>query len=67
MNTFPSGHAAAAFASALVVGQLHLGAGLILGTIAVSIAIGSVVGRYHYAADAVLGALVAATAFAVFG
>jgi hypothetical protein len=67
MNTFPSGHAAAAVASALVVGQLHLGAGLIFGTIALSIAIGSVVGRYHYAADALLGALVAATAFAAFG
>jgi hypothetical protein len=67
MNTFPSGHAAAAVASALVVGQLHLGAGLIFGTIALSISIGSVVGRYHYAADAVLGAAVAATAFALFG
>jgi hypothetical protein len=67
MNTFPSGHAAAAVASALVVGRLHPAAGVIVGAIAVSIAVASVVGRYHYAADAVLGALVAAGAFAAFG
>jgi membrane-associated phospholipid phosphatase len=65
LNTFPSGHTAASFATALAVGSAMPIAGIVLGIIAVSIAIGSVVGRYHYAADAFAGALVALAAFAV--
>ena len=64
-NTFPSGHVAAALASALAVGALFPAAGLIIGVLALSIAVAAVVGRYHYAADVVLGALVAVLAFAV--
>ena len=62
-NTFPSGHTAASVATALAVGTHVPAAGVVLGTIAVSIAIGSVVGRYHYAADAIAGVLVAILAF----
>ena len=64
-NTFPSGHTAASLATALAVGTHVPAAGVVLGTIAVSIAIGSVVGRYHYAADAIAGVLVAILAFAM--
>jgi membrane-associated phospholipid phosphatase len=65
LNTFPSGHTAAALATALAVGTHSFAAGIVLGFIAVCIAIGSVVGRYHYAADAITGAIVAAAAFVV--
>lgn len=65
LNTFPSGHTAAAFAAALAVGAHLSPAGAVLGVIALGVAIGSVVGRYHYAADAITGAAVALTAFAL--
>jgi membrane-associated phospholipid phosphatase len=64
VNTFPSGHVAAALASALAVGALFPLAGAIIGLLAVSIAVAAVVGRYHYGADVVLGALAAVLAFA---
>jgi len=67
LNTFPSGHTAASFAAALVVGAHLWSGGAVLGVIALGIAIGSVVGRYHYAADAITGAAVALAAFAVSG
>lgn len=62
-NTFPSGHTAASLATALAVGHEMPVAGLVLGSVAVSIAAASVVGRYHYAADAIVGAAVAVLAF----
>jgi membrane-associated phospholipid phosphatase len=65
LNTFPSGHTAAALATALAVGTHSFAAGMVLGFIALCIAIGSVVGRYHYAADAITGAIIAAAAFIV--
>ena len=65
LNTFPSGHAAASFATALAVGAHLLPAGAALGVIALGIATGSVVGRYHYAADAIAGVAVALAAFAL--
>jgi membrane-associated phospholipid phosphatase len=58
-NTFPSGHAAAAAATALASGRLVPEALLPLLLLAISIGLAAVVGRYHYAADVVLGALVA--------
>jgi membrane-associated phospholipid phosphatase len=65
LNTFPSGHTAASFATVLAVGVYSPVAAAVLGFIAVGIAIGSIVGRYHYAADAITGALVALAAFAI--
>lgn len=59
VNTFPSGHAAGAFATALAAGLFvpaSLGPFLVL---AASITIASVIGRYHYAADSVAGVVVA--------
>jgi membrane-associated phospholipid phosphatase len=63
VNTFPSGHVAAALASALAVGDVFPLAGAVIGLLAVSIAVAAVVGRYHYTADVVLGALAAVAAF----
>jgi hypothetical protein len=63
VNTFPSGHVAAAFAAGLAVGQVHAGAGAAIGLLSLGIAVAAVVGRYHYAADVVLGAIVAFIAF----
>ena len=65
LNTFPSGHTAAALATALAVGALLPIAGLLLGLLALAIAIGSVVGRYHYAADALAGAALALLGFVI--
>ena len=65
LNTFPSGHAAAAIATALAVSARMPWTGALFGVLAIGISVGSVVGRYHYAADAITGALVAAFAFAL--
>jgi len=65
LNTFPSGHAAAAVATALAVGVRLPFAGMALGVLALGIAFGSVVGRYHYAADAVTGAALGIAGFAI--
>lgn len=65
VNTFPSGHVAAALASALAVGQVLPTPGIILGVLSLSIALAAVLGRYHYTADVVLGALAAVVAFAI--
>jgi membrane-associated phospholipid phosphatase len=59
LNTFPSGHAATAFATTFAVAMYLPYAGFLLGVIAIGIAIGSVTGRYHYAADSIAGVLVA--------
>ena len=65
LNTFPSGHAAAATATALAAGVRLPAAGLVLGILALGIAIGSVVGRYHYAADALAGGVVGIVGFLI--
>jgi hypothetical protein len=65
VNTFPSGHAAGAFATALAAGQVVPSAFAPLLVLATSITIGSVLGRYHYAADSVLGVMVAMTVWAI--
>jgi hypothetical protein len=65
VNTFPSGHVAAAVAAALAVGQLQPVAGIVIGFLASGIAAAAVVGRYHYSADVVLGALAGVIAFVV--
>ncbi len=62
-NTFPSGHAAAAVATALAVGVRLPMAGVVLGMIAAGIIIGSVLGRYHYTADAISGIALGAAGF----
>jgi membrane-associated phospholipid phosphatase len=59
LNTFPSGHAATAFATTFAVAMYLPYAGFLLGVITIGIAIGSVTGRYHYAADSIAGVLVA--------
>ena len=58
-NTIPSGHAAGAMASALVLLSVTPAIGTVFLVVAVSIAIASILGRYHYAVDSLLGFLVA--------
>ena len=65
LNTFPSGHAAAAAATALAVGARLPLAGVVFGLLALGIAIGSVVGRYHYAADALAGGVIGIVGFLI--
>jgi membrane-associated phospholipid phosphatase len=65
LNTFPSGHVAAAVATALAVCVRLPVAGVWLGLLALAIAIGSVVGRYHYAADALAGAALGLLGFVI--
>jgi membrane-associated phospholipid phosphatase len=65
VNTFPSGHAAGSFATALAVGEVVPSAFLPLLALAASITIGSVLGRYHYIADSVTGVMVAVAAWAI--
>jgi membrane-associated phospholipid phosphatase len=65
LNTFPSGHAAAALATALAIGARLPLPGLVCGVIAFGIMMGSVLGRYHYAADALSGAILALIGFAI--
>ena len=59
VNTFPSGHAAGAFATAFAVAMFVPSALVPFLVLAASITIGSVIGRYHYAADSAAGVLVA--------
>jgi membrane-associated phospholipid phosphatase len=66
VNTFPSGHAAGAFATALAVAHVSPAAGWVFGIVAVAIVAGSVVGRYHFAADSVAGLIVAVGAWIIF-
>jgi hypothetical protein len=64
-NTIPSGHAAGAMATALVVMSAAPGIGMVFLILALSIAVASVLGRYHYAIDSVLGILVALLAWVI--
>ena len=56
--SFPSAHAASAFAVALVLLRYSLPAGVLFLFIAIAISLGAVIGRYHYALDVLLGAAV---------
>ena len=62
-NTFPSGHAAGALATALAVGPVWPLAGAVFFVLALGIIVGSVVGEYHYAGDAMTGAAVGLAAW----
>jgi membrane-associated phospholipid phosphatase len=62
VNTFPSGHAAGALATALAVAHVSPVAGFVFGVVAFGIVAGSIVGRYHYAADSIAGSIVAIVA-----
>jgi hypothetical protein len=63
VNTFPSGHAAGALATALAVSHISSIAGLFFGLVALAIVAGSIIGRYHYAADSIAGLIVAVGAW----
>jgi membrane-associated phospholipid phosphatase len=65
-NTFPSGHAAAAMAVALVLLRFVPPAGILYLLLAVGIMAGAFIGRYHYAADVLLGAALAIFSFLAF-
>jgi membrane-associated phospholipid phosphatase len=67
VNTFPSGHAAGAFATSLAVGLFVPAALLPLLVLAASITVASVIGRYHYAADSVAAVLVAILVWMIAG
>jgi hypothetical protein len=67
VNTIPSGHAAGAFATALVAGAVVPLALVPLLLLATAITVGSVVGRYHYFIDGLLGAAVGVWAAVRFG
>jgi membrane-associated phospholipid phosphatase len=62
-NTFPSGHAAAAVAVALVLISAVPLAGYVYLVIAISIMVAAFVGRYHYAIDVVLGGALSCISF----
>jgi membrane-associated phospholipid phosphatase len=64
-NTFPSGHAAGALATALAVAPVWPLAGAVFLFLALSIMAGSVAGEYHYAGDAITGAATAVAAWGV--
>jgi len=66
-NTVPSGHAAGAVATALMVGEYLPWPGLALAVLALGIVAGSVIGRYHFAADSILGVAVAIVVWAIAG
>jgi hypothetical protein len=63
VNTVPSGHAAGAVATALVVVDAMPFAGFVFLTLAASIVAATVLGRYHYLVDSLLGIVVAAGAW----
>jgi membrane-associated phospholipid phosphatase len=63
--SFPSAHAASAFAVAFVLFRYSLPVGLVFLMIAIAISLGAVIGRYHYALDVLLGAAVSLLVFLV--
>lgn len=65
VNTFPSGHAASAFAVALYLLAVPGAHGEVFLAIACAIAAGAVIGRYHYLLDVIAGIGVALFVFAV--
>ena len=62
-NTVPSGHAAGAVATALVVADAMPVAGIVFLVIAAAIVAATVLGRYHYLVDSLLGIVVAVGAW----
>lgn len=58
-TTFPSGHAAVAWAAAFAVARESLVAGVALAVVAAGVSVGAAAGRYHYVIDVLLGVLVA--------
>jgi len=66
VNTFPSGHAASAWAVALFLVTAPGAAWPVFIAFAAAIAAGAVLGRYHYAVDVVAGILIALVAFVVW-
>ncbi|HEY3383969.1 MAG TPA: phosphatase PAP2 family protein [Vicinamibacterales bacterium] len=62
-NTFPSGHAAGALATALAVAGVWPAGGVVFFLLAISIAVGSVAGEYHYSGDAIAGVVTALAAW----
>jgi membrane-associated phospholipid phosphatase len=61
-TTFPSGHAAVAWAAAFAVARVWPVAGVVLAMVAAGVSVGAASGRYHYVIDVLLGLLVAAVA-----
>jgi membrane-associated phospholipid phosphatase len=68
VNTFPSGHAASAWATALFLTTVPAGPiSALFVVLAAAIAIGAVAGRYHYAVDVGAGVAIAVVVFALLG
>ena len=67
VNTFPSGHAAEALASALLVVGAPWPIAVCMLLNAVAISAGAVFGRYHFAADAIAGWAVAVAVWMAVG
>jgi hypothetical protein len=63
VNTFPSGHAAAAVAVALELISAVPAAGIVYLAIAISIMLAAFIGRYHYAVDVALGGTLSCLSF----
>ena len=63
VNTFPSGHAAAAVAVALELISAVPAAGIVYLAIAISIMVAAFLGRYHYAVDVALGGTLSCISF----
>jgi membrane-associated phospholipid phosphatase len=59
VNTFPSGHAAEAFAAVILTASAPWPVVAFMALMAVLISAGAVFGRYHYAVDAAAGCAVA--------
>jgi len=66
VNTFPSGHAAEAFAAALLVAAAPWPIVAAIAVAALLVSAGAVLGRYHYAADAFAGWAVALVVWIAF-
>jgi hypothetical protein len=64
-NTIPSGHAAGAVATALVIISEMPAAGIIFVALAAAIVAATVMGRYHYLVDSLLGVVVAGAAWQI--
>ncbi len=67
VNTFPSGHAASAWAVALFMTTVPGAPWLVFALFAAAIGAGAIAGRYHYGLDVVAGVLVAVAAFVLLG
>lgn len=66
VNTVPSGHAAEAFAAALLVSDAPWPMAAAMWIAALAVSAGAVFGRYHYAVDAIAGWIVAIAVWWLF-